>query len=99
MSGVRHNLTPTRLCVRCISTTADMIMLQVCPPRTIESMLVTKKKYFPLLYISNSPQTKIHDRKDRDILEGVAECLDDLSMDSCATLWENVSILYPLRLL
>lgn len=85
ISVVRHNITPTRSCVRFMATTEYMKMLQVYPPRTMESMLVARNKYVSLVHISNSPQTNRHDRK--DILEQAAECLYDISMDSCSKLW------------
>lgn len=68
MSGVRHNLTSRRPCVRCISTTADMKMLQVYEPRTMESLILTRKKYEALLHIENYPQTNRHDGKDSHFL-------------------------------
>lgn len=78
MDDVRHNLTATRSFVSCMDSTADMILLQIFRPRTMEDKLEIGKKYDSLVHISKSPQTNINIRKES--VEQSAECLNDISI-------------------
>lgn len=74
-------------------TIAGKKLLQVCLPRRMEYIVVSKMKCVSLVRIENCLQINKHDRK--DILEQAAECINDISMAPWVKIWEKFSILHP----